>query len=505
MKNMPSNSFYNESYKEKIYNITKLRLISFEIYKFFIFYFFMSIISALSHYFPFSFFYELDYSFFQLLKIFIFLLIIDIFYYILFKSNAGYFSFLEIIINLLLKPNILTSLAISISYFLIYLTSLELKSLMPRLSSEYIKEKYNIEPAYRDEYEENYYAQKGLSKSTIYEYSDRIFFISISFFILNHFIIIKQKFNLWPKLDLARITNLKQNLRKSLTNIAEVGIPTFFLIYLILIFFYHSLFIFKICFNYTSLFVIEYNIFYVSRECLLNFICSKISYITYEINNKEQFIQKEINFKTEENFYIIHYLKNLADMYKFTKDIKSNEQLLKFENLNNIKTKIFFFMESLNRKYSLFLNKNKYFKFNNSMNALDKIEIMIEKISQSVDYSGNQVLENKTCVQIIKYLIEIIGNIIIFIADAKTDKSREEQYMIYSDYIYFFIERLFEVDSILLNLIQNKKNSFSLRKDIYKMKIIIINYFDLIRNRQNRYNFIKLETQKIKNLLYGNN
>ena len=504
MKNMPSNSFYNESYKEKIYNITKLRLISYEIYKFFIFYFFMSIISALSYHFPFSIFYELDYSFFQLLKIFTYLLIIDIFYYILFKSNAGHFSLLEIIINLILKPNILASLAISISYFFIYLTSLELKSLMPKLSSEYIKERYNIEPAYRDEYEENYYVRKGLSKSTIYEYSDKIFIISISFFILNHFIVIKQYFNLWPKFDLARVVNFKENIRKSLKNIVEVGIPIFFIIYLILIFFYHSLFIFKICFNYTSLFVIEYNIFYISRECLLNFICSKISYITYETNNKEQFIQKEIDFKNEENFFIIHYLKSLADIYKFPTDIKSNEQLLKFENLNSVKTKIYYFMESINRKYSIFLNKNKYFNVVN-MNAIDKIRIMIEKISRSIDYSGNQVLENETCIQIINYLVEIMGNIVRFIADAKTEKTKDEQYMIYSDYIYFFIERLFEIDNILLNLIQNKKNSYSLRKDIYKLKIIIINYFDLIRNRQNKYNFIKLETQKIQNLLYGNN
>ena len=138
------------------------------------------------------------------------------------------------------------------------------------------------------------------------------------------------------------------------------------------------------------------------------------------------------------------------------------------------------------------------------MNATDKLKIMIENIFEYIDYSGNQVLEYETCVQIIKYIIEIIGNIIIFIADAKIKKSNEEKYMDYSDYIYFFIERLFEIDNILLNLIQNKKISYSLRKDIYKLRIYIINYFDLVRNRQNRFHFIKLETQKIQNLLYEN-
>ena len=74
----------------------------------------------------------------------------------------------------------------------------------------------------------------------------------------------------------------------------------------------------------------------------------------------------------------------------------------------------------------------------------------------------------------------------------------------YSDFIYFFIERLFEIDGILKNLMQNRKISESFRYDLYKLTCIINNYYDLIRNRQNKYHFIKLETQKIQVLLYGN-
>ena len=195
MKNMQIKSSYNENYKEKIYNVTKFRIISFEIYKFFLFYLFMSIISSLSNHFPFSIFYELNYNFFQLIKICIYSLILDMIYYFLFKSNSGQFSLMEIIINSFFKPNLVKSLCISISYALIYLTSLELKSLMPRLGSAYIKERYNIEPVYNDEDEENYYARKGLSKSTIYDTSDKIFMISISFILLNHFIIFYYLFN----------------------------------------------------------------------------------------------------------------------------------------------------------------------------------------------------------------------------------------------------------------------------------------------------------------------
>ena len=129
---------------------------------------------------------------------------------------------------------------------------------------------------------------------------------------------------------------------------------------------------------------------------------------------------------------------------------------------------------------------------------------MVQKISDFFDYNANQVFENETCIETIKYIIEIIGNIIIFIADAKIDKSNEEKYMEYSDYIYFFIERLFEIQTILMNLIQNRKISESMRHELEKLMILINYYFDLIRNRKNKKKKKKLETQEIQDLLYGN-
>ena len=501
MKNIKK-LFSHVQYKEKIYNITYLRLISFEIYKLFTLYFLMSIISRLSYHFPFSLFYEIEYSSSKITKIFIYLLIIDIGYFISFKSYEGHFSILEILINLILKPNLLKILPISFSFCLLYLITKEIKFLMPRLESQYIKNKYNIEPVYKDEYEENYYARKGLSKYTIYESSDGLFIICVSIILLIHFLIIKQKYDLWPKLELGRINNFKKLIWIAIKNILIIGFPTFLIIYFIFIFYYQSLFIISLCLNYTAVFVIEYNILFISIECLHNFICPKINYITNEINSKSQLIKKEIHFEKEECFYIIHHLKNINDIYTFPHDIKLNTELLSYDNLNNIKNKIYFFINSLNRKYSIFLGKiSGAIYINNNMNSFDKLRIIFHKILEYFDFSGTQIFENDTCLEIIKLIIELNGNLIIFISDAKINIHNEEKYMNYSDHIYFFIERLCEMKQIFFNLWNNRKISEKVKKDLYKLNDLINNYFNLIRNRQSRNQFIKLETQKIKEIL----
>ena len=375
---------------------------------------------------------------------------------------------------------------------------------MPRLNSDYIKEKYKIQVSYRDEYEENYYERKGLTKKTPYEYTDGLFTVCVSIILLINFLIIKQKYDLWPKLDLSRIINLKFKLWITIKNIIIIGVPAFIIIYFIFIFYYHSIVIIGLCTNYASLFVLEYNIIYLSIECLHNFICPKISYFTKEVNTKTQLIHFNVEFQKEETFYIIHHLKHLNELYKYPHDVKLNTILLNLENLNHIKNKIFIFMNSLNKKYSNFLSNIKYININNNMTAIETIQTIFLKIFDFFDYSGNQVIENDTCLEIMKLLIELNGNIIIFIADAKISIPQEEKYWKFSESIYFFVERLYDMDKIFQNLIQNIKISENLRKNLYKLRISIINYFDLIRNRQNRDEFIKLESVKIKEILYRN-
>ena len=498
------NIFSDNRYKDKIYNVTYLRLLSYEIYKFFVFYYLMVIINTLSNHIPFSFFYELDYNSSKLFKIFFYLLIIDILYFISFKSNQGHYSIIEKITNSFLHPNLTKILSVSFSFCFLYLITNELKSSMPRLNSDYIKEKYKIQVSYRDEYEENYYERKGLTKKTPYEYTDGLFTVCVSIILLINFLIIKQKYDLWPKLDLSRIINLKFKLWITIKNIIIIGVPAFIIIYFIFIFYYHSIVIIGLCTNYASLFVLEYNIIYLSIECLHNFICPKISYFTKEVNTKTQLIHFNVEFQKEETFYIIHHLKHLNELYKYPHDVKLNTILLNLENLNNIKNKIFIFMNSLNKKYSNFLSNIKYIYINNNMTAIETIQTIFLKIFDFFDYSGNQVIENDTCLEIMKLLIELNGNIIIFIADAKISIPQEEKYWKFSESIYFFVERLYDMDKIFQNLIQNIKISENLRKNLYKLRISIINYFDLIRNRQNRDEFIKLESVKIKEILYRN-
>ena len=506
MANMDNIFFANKNYKDKIYNITNLRLLSYEIYKLFFLNFGLRIIGLLSFHFPFSIFYELEYNFFTFVKLYIYLLIFDLCYFILFKSNEGQFSNFEFFCALLEKPNPKRICPISISFCVIYLITKEIQNLMTKLSPSDVKEKYNVQPQFRDSDEEYYYQSKGLTKWTIYESSNLLFIIVISFIFLFQFILVKHKFNLWPKLGLGRIDNFKNVFWGAIRNIWIIGIPTFFIIYFVFfIFYYHTLFIANLCFNYTTFFIIEYNIFFISTKCLENFICAKINYISYEINTQDLLIQKEIDFSKEENFYIIHHLKHLSDIYKYAKNIKLNTNLLKAENIIALKKKIYFFIDSLNQKFSKFLSKKRFFPPNNSgMSMGDNMKLAMAQIVYFFNFSANQILEKETSFEIIKSLIEVIGNIIIYMADAKINNTSEEKYLAYNDHIYFFIHNLLEIDRMAFNLIQSKEISEQLRSDLYKLRGFINHYFDLIRNRQAKYHFIQFEANNINEMLYGN-
>ena len=269
-------------------------------------------------------------------------------------------------------------------------------------------------------------------------------------------------------------------------------------IYLLL--YYHTFRIIDISLNYLSLFIFVYNLLYTSTDTITNFICPKINYITNETITKGQVIRKEINLIEEDTFYIIHHFKHLCFFYAYPHDIKLNTKLLSFENFKIIQQKILFYINSLKRKYSIFLCQKRYYTLNNNMNLFEKIKNFIGKIMDYLDFSGNQILENETNIEIIKSVIELIGNIILFIFDAKIMKSNEEKYEIYSDKLPFFIERLIEIDKILIGLIQNRKISEQLNIDLYKLRSIINNYFNLIKIRQNKGQFINFNSERIKGM-----
>jgi hypothetical protein len=223
-----------------------------------------------------------------------------------------------------------------------------------------------------------------------------------------------------------------------------------------------------------------------------------------DVNTVEKLIKKEIRFLKEDNFYIGHHLQHLRDLYEYPRDIKFNTNLLFYENLIYLQKKINFFFEAINKKYSYSYNKRNYITLRPNNDFIDKIKNFFENIFSFFDFSVNQIIQKDTCVQNIKLLIEILGNVINFIADAKINKSNEEKYDEYKDYSYFFVDKLIDIETILVNLIQNKRISSNLKKNLKKLRYIIKNNYELIRYKQMKNNFLKLMSQKLDSMIKGN-
>ena len=495
MKSINAIFFEDNKYKEKIYSITNLRLLSFEIYKLFLLCIYLIVISKLSHLFFLNFFGSINFNFYAYIKIFIYLLIIDICYFIIFKSNKGIKSFFEMLTDSILHPDVIKLVSISLSFILIFFCAKEFKFLMPRLDYDFLRQKYHFETS-NDDIDIDGYNEN--------EYSDFFYIVCIASFLFIYIFYNLTKFDFWPKVNLSRINNLKKNICSSFSNIGIIGIPSFFVIYLLNVFFYRTLFVFDLSMNYTFLLILEYNIFFVNFNCLQNFICAPINYIATDVNSVEKLIKKEIKFLKEENFYIEHHLQHLRDLYEYPRDSKYNSNLLFYENLKYLQKKINFFFEAINKKYSYSYNKRNYFYIsqnNNNKDFMDRIKIFFENIFSFFDFSVNQIIQKETCVQNIKLLIEIIGNVINFISDAKINKSNEEKYEECKDYSYYFVDKLIDIDSIVVNLIQNRRISSNLKKNMKKLRYIIKNYFELIRYKQTKNGFLKLTSQKLEKML----
>ena len=498
MKNINSLFFDDNKYRYKIYSITNLRILSFEIYKLFFLCLYIFILNKLSHLLFFNFFGEINFTFYSYIKIFAYLLIIDICYLIIFKSNKGIKSFFEMLIDSILNPNVIKLVSTSLCFILILFCTKQFKFLMPRLEYEYIKQKYHFQ-----QIDDDYIDMDGYDDEKYY--SDSFYIICITCFLFLYMIFDLTKFDFWPKVNLTRINNLKKYLCISLNNIGIIGVPAFFVIYCLNIFFYKTLSIFDLSINYTFLFVLEYNIFFINFNCLQNFICAPINFLAGDVNSVEKLIKKEIRFLKEDNFYIGHHLQHLRDLYEYPRDIKYNTNLLLYENLINLQKKINFFFEAINKKYSYSYNKRNYFYINQNSDFIEKTKNFLENIFSFFDFSANQIIQKETCIQNMILLIEILGNVINFISDAKiNNKSNEEKYEEYKDYSYYFVDKLIDIDTILVNLIQNKRISSNLKNNLKKLRYIIKNNYELIRYKQMKNNFLKLMSQKLDSMINGN-
>ena len=491
---MNLNFFGDNRYREKIYSVTNLRILSFEIYKLFLLYVYFFIIQKISKYLPFRIFFEIDSNFNSFIKIFAYLLIIDICYYVLFKTNTGIKSLHELLLNIIFYPDILKLITLILLFSIIYLCTSAFKSLMIRLDIEYISKRYNME---EEDYDEDYYRYYK------YNYSNFILTLCFSFIILLYLIFQIQKFENWSKICLTRINNFKSKLRIMFKNMIIISLPAFIVIYIFLIFFYRTIFVFDLSFNYTSLFIIEINIIFMSINSLNNFISAPINFITNEINTFDKLIKKEINFMKEENFYVCHYLQNIRDLYEYPRDNKFNTLMLNFDNLKLLQKKINYFINAINSKYNSSYNKRNYFYNNQYSDLTDKIKYYFEKCFDFFDYSLNQILQNDTSILNLKLIIEILGNILLFISDAQINKSNDEKYKDCKDFSYYFMEKLIDLDEIFVNLLQNKGISDNLKNNIQKLRYLIKNNFDLIRNRQYKNKFLILMPQKIEAIING--
>ena len=72
------------------------------------------------------------------------------------------------------------------------------------------------------------------------------------------------------------------------------------------------------------------------------------------------------------------------------------------------------------------------------------------------------------------------------------------------DYSYYFVDKLIDIDTILVNLIQNRRITSNLKNNLKKLRYMIKNNYELIRYKQMKNNFLKLMSQKLDVMINGN-
>ena len=66
------------------------------------------------------------------------------------------------------------------------------------------------------------------------------------------------------------------------------------------------------------------------------------------------------------------------------------------------------------------------------------------------------------------------------------------------------MDKLIDIDTILVNLIQNKRITSNLKNNLKKLRYMIKNNYELIRYKQMKNNFLKLMSQKLDVMINGN-
>ena len=356
--------FDSKTYKNKINSITNLRFLSFEIWKFIFLLFNQLILSIFLN----LIFIKFKYNFFSLICLYFISIIFDYFLMLFFIYYEFKFSIYEKLINIILNPSVY-SLTFYINIFLFYPIF--------KISKQFFLYINNDNSDY------NYNLNNEIILIVFYE----IIFIYYLLNSQNNFINYNRK------------DYYKYSIKKLFIEFPYFKIFLFNFIYLFL---YHkTIFVFFYSINYTFYIMFLFMYIYISYENLKNFITPVIKYNSMEITNLQKFLNYNINFEKENNFFNLHYLQLLYYI------IDEKEKILN-EDINLIKFKI-------DKIYNNLLKKIPLYRGNNI--------IIKNQIYYYFDFSKEKIFEDGTSLNIIEISIEITYILIMNILNSKENNN----------------------------------------------------------------------------------
>ena len=356
--------FDSKTYKNKINSITNLRFLSFEIWKFIFLLFNQLILSIFLN----LIFIKFKYNFFSLICLYFISIIFDYFLMLFFIYYEFKFSIYEKLINIILNPSVY-SLTFYINIFLFYPIF--------KISKQFFLYINNDNSDY------NYNLNNEIILIVFYE----IIFIYYLLNSQNNFINYNRK------------DYYKYSIKKLFIEFPYFKIFLFNFIYLFL---YHkTIFVFFYFINYTFYIMFLFMYIYISYENLKNFITPVIKYNSMEITNLQKFLNYNINFEKENNFFNLHYLQLLYYI------IDEKEKILN-EDINLIKFKI-------DKIYNNLLKKIPLYRGNNI--------IIKNQIYYYFDFSKEKIFEDGTSLNIIEISIEITYILIMNILNSKENNN----------------------------------------------------------------------------------
>ena len=275
------------------------------------------------------------------------------------------------------------------------------------------------------------------------------------------------------------------SLKKGILSAFDLFLNYFFWLFFYFLYELKSLFVLKISLYYAWIFILYSNLLLFSFLILKNFLCPIINYDCRQINNSNQLIQYQHNFKENNQFSNIQYIKNLIEIFQ-ENNILNDSNLLNKETFEEIKKKVDSIYSSILRKFDKSNKQN-----------LHKNNI---KFFQYFDFSKNKIFEDDTSLYMIHCVHNLLFYIIVFICKGEFRLSKKERYQRFQFYIIYFIELLIflqEITKINDNFFENIISSEKLKINIKNEKCLIENKINYLLNLDLKEHFIFHESEKI--------